>query len=129
MKKKSICWIAGAGFCLLLVIGLAGSGLVTQKNKDGETVPIEETENFRTEIPSAESMALQEPETDAGEYKFVIGIRDGKLVVYHSDSGAVFFETGINAADMDDEMLRRIEEGLYFPDEQGLYEFLENCSS
>ncbi|MGN0142687.1 MAG: hypothetical protein ACI4AD_10705 [Roseburia sp.] len=123
MKKKIGIWtLAGLAFAVAFAVRMAGSGPKIQENKNEDFVSVQETEQV-TEIPAAESMAVKQP------YAYVIGIQDGKLVVYHSDGTTVFFETGIRTSDLGQELIDRISKGVYFTDEAGLYEFLENCSS
>ena len=123
MKKKIGIWtLAGLAFAVAFAVRMTGSGPKIQENRNEDFVSVQETEQV-TEIPAAESMAVKQP------YAYVIGIQDGKLVVYHSDGTTVFFETGIRTSDLGQELIDRISKGVYFTDEAGLYEFLENCSS
>lgn len=122
MKKKTGIWIAAASAAIslygLLLVGLTPE-VPEQLGYQSGTEAAEQTEH----IDSAESMAVQKP------YRFVIKILEGKLAVYGSDGTTVFFETGIDAANLEESLLNRIEEGLFFEAETDLYEFLENCSS
>ena len=119
MKKKTGIWIAAASATISLY-GLLLVGLTPEVPEQlGYQSGAEATEH----VDSAESMAVQKP------YRFVIKILEGKLAVYGSDGTTVFFETGIDAANLEESLLNRIEEGLFFETETDLYEFLENCSS
>jgi hypothetical protein len=77
----------------------------------------------KAENQLAESMAVQKPES------YILGILDGKLVVFWQDGRTVFFDTGIRSSELSQELLDRIAMGIYFTDEKLLFEFLENCSS
>lgn len=125
MKKTiSICIIAG-----ILVIGvtvlilLFWPGTIRQKKQDppGELVVAEsETE----ELPMAtESMTIREP------YEYIILLEDGFLVVYQKDGKTKYFETNIREADIDADLLYKVQEGLYITDDKELYDYLESYSS
>lgn len=86
------------------------------------SVTVEETE--LAEKPElAESMAAPE------QYEFVIFVRDGVLVVYQNDRETEYFETNIRVSDLDGELAGQLETGIYFLNEQELYDFLESYSS
>lgn len=76
-------------------------------------------ENIRT----TESIAIYEP------YTYVIKQKDGILVVYQSDGVTEFFETNIRVRDLDEEMIKKSENGIFFSNDQELYAFLESYSS
>lgn len=134
--KKTIC------ICLFVAgLGIAGIiGFVTGSRIDGNIekqqpqakneieTPVEnleyagDTEN----IPPpelAESMAVPK------DYAYVIFARDGILVVYQRGGKTEYFETNIRVSDLEEKMLENLEKGIYFLDEQELYDFLESYSS
>ncbi len=127
MKKTvGICLFAGSVLAVLLITvftALAWKKEETLMPPASETV-IAETESSDTQAPkTAESLAYKEP----GTYK--IGVEDGVLVVYINDGATLYFETNIRTRELDDTVLSKIENGLYFSDEQELYAFLESYSS
>lgn len=86
------------------------------------SVTAEETE-LAEEPELVESMAAPE------QYEFVIFVRDGVLVVYQNDRETEYFETNIRVSDLDGELAGQLETGIYFLNEQELYDFLESYSS
>ena len=127
MKKTvGICLfflIALAVFLITIFAASAWKKEETLMPPASETI-IAETESSVTQTPeAAESLAYKEP----GTYK--IGVEDGVLVVYINDGATLYFETNIRTRELDDTVLSKIENGLYFSDEQELYAFLESYSS
>ena len=124
-KTTSICLFTGMIFLLLVMVVYL---LFTQqdtgeKEQDlaaaTEEMPAEtDTEK---ELKTTESLAVYEP------YAYIIKQKDGILVVYQSDGITEFFETNIR--DLNEDMVKKLENGIRFSDDQELYAFLESYSS
>ena len=126
-KTTSICLFTGMIFLLLVMVVYL---LFTQqdtgeKEQDlaaaTEEMPAEtDTEK---ELKTTESLAVYEP------YGYIIKQKDGILVVYQSDGITEFFETNIRIRDLNEDMVKKLENGIRFSDDQELYAFLESYSS
>lgn len=126
-KTTSICLFTGMIFLLLVMVVYL---LFTQqdtgeKEQDlaaaTEEMPAEtDTEK---ELKTTESLAVYEP------YVYIIKQKDGILVVYQSDGITEFFETNIRIRDLNEDMVKKLENGIRFSDDQELYAFLESYSS
>lgn len=126
-KTTSICLFTGMIFLLLILTVYL---LFTQQNagagKKDISAATEEilAENDTAEnIRTTESIAIYEP------YAYVIKQKDGILVVYQSDGVTEFFETNIRVRDLDEGMIKKLENGIFFSNDQELYAFLESYSS
>lgn len=126
-KTTSICLFTGMIFLLLILTVYL---LFTQQNagagKNDISAATEEilAENDTAEnIRTTESIAIYEP------YTYVIKQKDGILVVYQSDGVTEFFETNIRVRDLDEGMIKKLENGIFFSNDQELYAFLESYSS
>ena len=126
-KTTSICLFTGMIFLLLILTVYL---LFTQQNagagKKDISAATEEilAENDTAEnIRTTESIAIYEP------YTYVIKQKDGILVVYQSHGVTEFFETNIRVRDLDEEMIKKSENGIFFSNDQELYAFLESYSS
>lgn len=60
---------------------------------------------------------------------FYLVIYDGDLVVLLDDRQTVYMQTGINVLDLPEHLQQEIMQGMYVPDEQSLYDFLETYTS
>ena len=126
-KTTSICLFTGMIFLLLVMVVYL---LFTQqdtgeKEQDlaaaTEEMPAEtDTEK---ELKTTESLAVYEPDA------YIIKQKDGILVVYQSDGITEFFETNIRIRDLNEDMVKKLENGIRFSDDQELYAFLESYSS
>lgn len=126
-KTTSICLFTGMIFLLLVMVVYL---LFTQqdtgeKEQDlaaaTEEMPAEtDTEK---ELKTTESLVVYEP------YAYIIKQKDGILVVYQSDGITEFFETNIRIRDLNEDMVKKLENGIRFSDDQELYAFLESYSS
>ena len=108
--------------CLFTVYTTGNTG---EKEQDlaaaTEEMPAEtDTEK---ELKTTESLAVYEP------YAYIIKQKDGILVVYQSDGITEFFETNIRIRDLNEDMVKKLENGIRFSDDQELYAFLESYSS
>ena len=111
-KTTSICLFTGMIFLLLVMVVYL---LFTQqdtgeKEQDlaaaTEEMPAEtDTEK---ELKTTESLAVYE------SYAYVIKQKDGILVVYQSDGITEFFETNIRIRDLNEDMVKKLENGIRF---------------
>lgn len=122
MKKTTgICLFIG---CILLLPETLLLSSCAQKDKAVEPPTTLAVDSEETEMEEfTEIMALKEP------YMYIVKEQDGFLVVYQSDGTTVEFETNIRTADLEQEVLDRLMEGIGFSDENSLYSFLESYSS
>ena len=117
-KTTSICLFTGMIFLLLVMVVYL---LFTQQDTGEKEMPAEtDTEK---ELKTTESLAVYE------SYAYVIKQKDGILVVYQSDGITEFFETNIRIRDLNEDMVKKLENGIRFSDDQELYAFLESYSS
>ncbi len=62
--------------------------------------------------------------------KYVLGLKDYYIVIYYNDdSQAIFEETTIDARTLPENILNAVLEGMYFYEDNDLYNFLEAYSS
>lgn len=107
--------------CLFTVYTTGYGGKRTDLAAATEEMPAEtDTEK---ELKTTESLAVYE------SYAYVIKQKDGILVVYQSDGITEFFETNIRIRDLNEDMVKKLENGIRFSDDQELYAFLESYSS
>ncbi len=121
------------GICFFMAMVLGGAMLAvwtvgSPKAPDIERIstepeleadPIEVTEQWEV----AESMALRE------HARYVIGEKDGFLVVYEADGITVYLETNIRLEHLGTETQEAIKNHIYIRDDKELYDFLESYSS
>lgn len=60
---------------------------------------------------------------------FYLVVYDGDLVVLLDDRQTVYLQTGINVFDLPENLHQEIIQGMYIPNEQNLYDFLESYTS
>lgn len=117
-KTTAICLSVGvlaASLCLLAV-------LWPRNDEIPKEVLLAETET-EDAAEYTESMAVKEP------YEYLLKSRDGFLVVYEKDGKTLLFETNIRTANLEEELLEKLEPGIGFSNERELYDFLESYSS
>ena len=61
--------------------------------------------------------------------QFFIIEEDGYLVIYNQITSERYDNTSIYVKDLPERLQKELESGLYFYNEQELYDFLENYSS
>ncbi len=126
--KKTICICALAAVFTVagITISIAANRQARERNaaesQEEQPEAIAETEQAQ-DLELVESMAAPE------EYAYVIFVRDGVLVVYQKDRETEYFETNIRVSDLEEKMMEQLEKGIYFLNEQELYDFLESYSS
>ena len=126
-KTTSICLFTGMIFLLLILTVYL---LFTQQNAGAEKKDISAaTEEILAENDTAENIRTTESIAIYEPYTYVIKQKDGILVVYQSDGVTEFFETNIRVRDLDEEMIKKSENGIFFSNDQELYAFLESYSS
>lgn len=124
--KQTICiCLFAAGLTIVGIIGVIGiKNDYRQPPEEDLTYAVETEKITETEIPElAESMAIPK------DYAYVIFARDGVLVVYEKDCETEYFETNVRVSDLEEKMMEHLENGIYFLNEQELYDFLESYSS
>ena len=126
-KTTSICLFTGMIFLLLILTVYL---LFTQQNAGAGKKDISAaTEEILAENDTAENIRTTESITIYEPYTYVIKQKDGILVVYQRDGVTEFFETNIRVRDLDEGMIKKLENGIFFSNDQELYAFLESYSS
>ena len=126
-KTTSICLFTGMIFLLLILTVYL---LFTQQNAGAGKKDISAaTEEILAENDTAENIRTTESISIYEPYTYVIKQKDGILVVYQSDGVTEFFETNIRVRDLDEGMIKKLENGIFFSNDQELYAFLESYSS
>ena len=121
-------------FCVVAIGCITSSILYWEKERPGKisveksTEEKEDTIAEDTTVQSAESVIKIE-ESNPKQAKFLIIEEDGYLVIYNQITSERYDNTSIYVKDLPDRLQKELENGLYFLNEQELYDFLENYSS
>lgn len=111
-KTTSICLFTGMIFLLLvMVVYLLFTQQDTGEKEQDLAVATEEMPaetDTEKEVKTTESLAVYEP------YAYIIKQKDGILVVYQSDGITEFFETNIRIRDLNEDMVKKLENGIRF---------------
>lgn len=119
-RKLSICILILLGILLLAGIWIGFSR--EENSNETNELPVPQTQ-ADTEITIAASTHVPQ------EYAYIIRLEDSMLVVYQADGKTVYMETGIRADRLSQEMQKKAERGIGFPDLEQLYDFLESYAS
>lgn len=126
-KTTSICLFTGMIFLLLVMVVYL---LITQQNTGAKKQDLAAaTEEMSAENDTEESLETTESLAVYEPYAYIIKQKDGILVVYQSDGITEFFETNIRIRDLNEDMVKKLENGIRFSNGQELYAFLESYSS
>lgn len=126
-KTTSICLFTGMIFLLLVMVVYL---LFTQQDTgEKEQDLAAATEEMPAETDTEKELKTRESLAVYESYAYVIKQKDGILVVYQSDGITEFFETNIRIRDLNEDMVKKLENGIRFSDDQELYAFLESYSS
>ena len=126
-KTTSICLFTGRIFLLLVMVVYL---LFTQQDTgEKEQDLAAATEEMPAETDTEKELKTTESLSVYESYAYVIKQKDGILVVYQSDGITEFFETNIRIRDLNEDMVKKLENGIRFSDDQELYAFLESYSS
>lgn len=108
----------------------AAPPLAQQEDSPARSDPQEHHTESDTQ-QTAESLAVQNPrDTDiAHPAAYKIMDVNGMLVVCDGSGEHILFETGISAAQFDQETQQKLADGICFLDEKELFAFLESYSS
>lgn len=119
--------------CLFVALALFGALFAAWTIRTPESL---EMEQISTEVPLdaeptevteqwevAESMVLKP------SARYVIGEKEGFLVVYEADGDTVYLETNIRLEHLSPEAQEAIKNRIYIQDDKELYDFLESYSS
>ena len=113
MKKTTgICLFTGMIFLLLILVvyllSIQQNTGIVKENLTASTESISDENDTEQIVRSTEIIAICEP------YTYVIKQKNGVLVVYQSDGVTEFFETNIRIRDLDADMVKKIENGIFF---------------
>ena len=121
-------------FCVVAIGCITSSILYWEKERPGKISVEKSTEEKEdaiaedTTTQAAESVIKIE-DSKPNQAKFLIIEEDGYLVIYNQITSERFDNTSIYGKDLPERLQKELENGLYFLNEQELYEFLENYSS
>ncbi len=118
-------------FCVISIGCITSSILYWESEKPGKIAvekPPVEVQETDSEEQAMESV-LKITNSSNLESGFCIKVEEGNLVIYRQETGAYYDSTSILHTDLPQHLQMQLEEGLYFRNEQELYEFLENYSS
>lgn len=122
-RRRSICFLcAMVAIVLLAVVTYVLNDKPSQEN---ETQMDNKELTQSVTMPEVDVETMQEKEA----YRFVVRIEEQQLAVYDDMSGEFLFCSGISCEDLPLEVQQEAENGLFFTNEDELYDFLENYSS
>lgn len=88
------------------------------------------------QVPQTESQQSSEVEPTviansdyAKQFEYIARIVDERLVIFKSDGKTVYFETGIRADLLSNDIRKKAMRGIGFRSEESMYDFLESYSS
>lgn len=108
----------------LAIIVIALTWLYIKFNN--ETSPKENVFTTENDISKEESVTISQ------EYitcPFYIKEEDGRLIVYESKTQQIYMETSIEMHLLPEELIEKLDTGIFFQTEGELYDFLESYSS
>ena len=91
-----------------------------------------ETKIEENVITTENDVSKEESVTISQQYStcpYYIKVEDGRLIVYESKTQEIFMETSIEIHTLPDEIIEKLETGIFFATEGELYDFLESYSS
>lgn len=109
-------------FLVILVLVLAWWYLTSSD----DTQP--EEHGVLTEHVTEEEQAVPISQTYVS-YQFYIKDDGGRLAVYEVNTQKIYAQTGIETSSLSEEMQEKLSTGIYFQNEEELYNFLESYSS
>lgn len=121
-------------FCVVAIGCIASSILYREKEKPGK-ITVEKGTEQQTETIEEETAAqitesvIKITESASKGARFLIIEEDGYLVIYDRITETRYDNTSILKKNLPERLQKELEKGLYFLNEQELYEFLENYSS
>lgn len=87
----------------------------------------------KNETITTENNVLKEPSVTINQtyitYPYYIKDVDGRLVVFLTKTKEVYMETGIENILLPNDVKEKLETGIFFENEEKLYDFLESYSS
>ena len=87
----------------------------------------------KNETITTENNVLKEPSVTINQtyitYPYYIMDEDGRLVVFFTKTKEIYMETGIESILLPNEVKEKLETGIFFENEEKLYDFLESYSS
>lgn len=133
----------GIYFFCVIAIGCVTSSILFWENEKSGEISVERTgednlkkssfEEERAYEVSENLLHLSEEMISENEKyhqgKFWVKNEEGYLVIYDCETMKRYDETAILVQNLPESWQQKLAEGLYFTDEQELYEFLENYSS
>ena len=121
-------------FCVVAIGCITSSILYWEKERPGKITVEKSTEEKEeviieeTTTQTAENVIKIEESNPKKAQLFIIE-EDGYLVIYNQITSERYDNTSIYVKDLPERLQKELESGLYFYNEQELYDFLENYSS
>lgn len=126
----------GIYFFCVVAFGCVTSGILYRSIENEDEIRVERTsreevsEQIEDETNSGiKDMAVNVSDSYKSDERFLVIAEEGYLVIYDRMTMRQYDETPIQVSSLPMELQKRVQEGLYFVDEEALYAFLENYSS
>ena len=122
-RRRSICFLcAGVLIVLLAVVVFI---MTDDKGKTQPQVQAKHTPEIQSGESGKDTQVMQEVEP----YRYYLVAEENRLNVHDYATKIFLFNSGIQVSDLPQDLQEQLENGIYFADEEALYEFLENYSS
>ena len=109
-------------FLAILVIALAWLYI----KFSNETKLKNETITTENDVSKEQSITISQSYIT---YPYYIKEADGRLVVYQSKTQEIYMETSVESDTLPEELKEKLKAGIFFENEEDLYDFLESYSS
>lgn len=124
----------GIYFFCVVAIGCITSGILYRKNEKADEIRLEKAiQNEATENTQNTNQVLVETievsDSSICHGRFFVIEEDGYLVIYDKSSMKRYDETTILVENLPEKLRLKVQEGIYFMNEEELYAFLESYSS
>lgn len=122
-RRRSICFLCAGVLLVLLAVVV----FILTDDKENTQPPVQA--QYTPEIQSGEGMKDTQTMQEVEPYRYYLAVEENRLNIYDYATKAFLFHSGIQVSDLPCEVQEQLENGIYFADEEALYEFLENYSS
>ncbi len=117
--------------CIILAIIVIILALLTIKinNESGtREIPMVDTEHHVVDTQEKTTQSV-ESSNPYKKYEFCAKTEDGRVVIYDVQSSVLYMETAIEIRFLSEELQAELKDGIYFENEEQLFDFLESYSS
>lgn len=124
----------GIYFFCVVALGCITSSILYRKSEMADEIRLEKAiQNEATESVEHTEQILGETievsDSSTSRAGFLVIEEDGYLVIYDKNAMKRYDETTILVTNLPERLRLKVEEGIYFINEEELYAFLENYSS